>query len=47
MPVIKNDELSEEKDEEADEEEGEETDSSMPSMISGSDNELQEEPYEY
>ena len=48
----KNDELSEEKDEENDKEEkdeenDEETDSSMPSLISGSENELQEESYEY
>ena len=51
----KNDELSEEKDEDKDEdndedndeEYDEETDSSMPSLISGSENELQEESYEY
>ncbi len=43
----KNYELSEEKDEEDDEDEEEETDSSIPSLVSGSDNELQEEPYEY
>ena len=43
----KNYELSEEKDEEDNEDEEEETDSSMPSLVSGSDNELQEEPYEY
>jgi len=45
----KNYELSEEKDEEdnEDDEDKEETDSSMPSLVSGSDNELQEEPYEY
>ena len=47
----KNDELSEEKDEDkngdTDEEYEEETDSSMPSVISGSENELQEESYEY
>ena len=36
---------NEENDEENDE--GQETDSSMPSLISGSDNELQEESYEY
>ena len=47
----KNDELSEEKDEDKDEDKDEEydeeTDSSMPSLISGSENELQEESYEY
>ena len=40
-------ELSEEKEEEKDKECDEDTDSSMPSMISGSENELQEELYEY
>ena len=45
----KSDELSEENNEEdnEDEEEEQETDASMPSLISGSDNELQEEPYQY
>jgi len=42
-----NDDGSEENDEEKDEEKDEETDSSIPSLISGSDNELQEESYEY
>jgi len=40
-----NNDCSEENDEENDEDP--ETDSSMPSLISGSDNELQEESYEY
>ena len=40
-----NNDCSEENDEENDEDQ--ETDSSMPSLISGSDNELQEESYEY
>ena len=47
----KNEELSEENNEgyneNEEEEQEQETDSSLPSLISGSDNELQEEPYEY
>ena len=43
----KNEEASEENDDDNGDDDEEETDSSVPSIISGSDNELQEESYEY